>query len=572
MKRSTWLTLALLATAFAVYGISLRNPLYFDDLTILLGNTWLYKGSFLNWFVSPFLDFSQNFPGYRPLLMMSFAANVRLLGDSAAAIRIVNLLLHAFNALLLARILSRLIRDESMKWMAWGAAFLFLLHPIQTLGVNFLWKRSTLLSVFFILAGVFWHVRERQRFAAYRWRSVLAQGLILVVAFFCKEDALVLGPLLLLVDLCFFRERKTWLGLSSLALYLLLAALSLLLLWFRLSVVNSWIVVLKQSKAVDRRGTDRFTYLLFSADVVRRYLLLWLVPKPLLLDDPSPLKSFPWAGLVAYVLSVVGTVLLVIRFRAKPIVWFALGMFWIGLAPTTGPLPIYLVMDQIRMYLPLAGLCFLLVFGLDAAARKVRAAPLLLVCAVGVAYGAESFLQNLRYRHPIAIWGDVLEEYPESGMAWEYMAASMDMAGLEEEKAFAWDMAGRVESGAPIYRVFQKLMKLEKVSSKERKKGLDAINFSDFNPRQLVNIATWEAKHGEEKRAEAHFLEAIGRNPWSFTAHFNLGILSEKLGKLDQARRAFSNALFLAPQDPRAQAAVKRLGRPAGPPEIVLPH
>jgi tetratricopeptide (TPR) repeat protein len=563
MRHSLWPAFLLVAVSLLVFGAALPNPLYFDDLLFIRNNAWLYGGvPIYHWFKSAFVDSSQMFTAYRPLVMASYAADIRLFGDAPEALRIVNVLLHLVNAWLLARLLLLLIRDESMKWVAWGAAFLFLLHPLQTLPINLLWKRSTLLEELFLLTGLLLHVVERLRDGPYRRRVVLGECLVFLGALFSKESGIVLPLLLLLADLAFFREWRRLGARRSWILYLTLALLGILFVWFRLGIMEPWIAGHTLSGIPSPRDTGRIPYWIASLNIIPRYVLLWLIPRPLILDDPTPLAAFPWGGAAATACLAGLTVWLAFRFRRRPLVPFSLGLFWIGLGPTIGPVPLTLVMDQVRLYLPLAGLACLSALVLGGAARRLKVAPWILITVVCASYGTASLLQNVRYRYPALIWQDVVEAYPESSWGWEHLGTALHEAGRFEDAARAYEMATRMEPGTAIFGIYATLNRLETATPEERGRQLDSIPTGGLDGGQLLNIALWEVRHREEARAEAHLLQAIQRSPTLYLAHLNLGVLWEKTGRLNEARRAYANALAIAPHEGRALAAIKRLGRP----------
>src|SRR5262245_53126699 len=147
MKSTTWISLLFLILLVTL-GISLPNPFYLDDFSILRDNTLLTstfpKGG---WFSDYFFDAYQTFPGFRPIFMWSYWMNAQILGNSPWSFRIGNILLHLGNGFLLYYFLTLKLSTKE-KWVAMICALLFLVHPTQTLGINFLWKRSTLLETF----------------------------------------------------------------------------------------------------------------------------------------------------------------------------------------------------------------------------------------------------------------------------------------------------------------------------------------------------------------------------------------------------------------------------------------
>ena len=87
----------------------------------------------------------------RELTFFSFYLNHLLAGDNPAGYHIVNVLLHIANAALLF-FLAAAEFVETMDGRLLAAA-IFLVHPIQTEPVLYVYQRSTLLACFFSLLG-----------------------------------------------------------------------------------------------------------------------------------------------------------------------------------------------------------------------------------------------------------------------------------------------------------------------------------------------------------------------------------------------------------------------------------
>jgi tetratricopeptide (TPR) repeat protein len=136
---------------------------------------------------------------YRPLRTLDFAVTYALFGLDPRPWHLVNLLLHAANVLLLARLLAPLVRGSHSACAA-GAA-LFAVHPVGVEAVAWVSSRGDLLSVLLLLAALL--VLERpgggRTFA----------GLLLgTAACFAKESAVVFPALLVLRDLALPAERR----------------------------------------------------------------------------------------------------------------------------------------------------------------------------------------------------------------------------------------------------------------------------------------------------------------------------------------------------------------------------
>src|SRR5437867_4842012 len=182
MGRTRWLpcaTVGLLATA--LYVRTLGFEFVFDDLHLIVNNAFLREP----W--SPITCFAHHFwhgtpfgaAYYRPIVTSSFALNGRLLGWGPAGFHLVNLLLHAANAVLLLH-LARCLGCPG--WAAFCAAALFAVHPAAAWPVGSIVARVDLLPTVFILCA--WlALREATRLQA------IKAGWFFLLALLSKESA-----------------------------------------------------------------------------------------------------------------------------------------------------------------------------------------------------------------------------------------------------------------------------------------------------------------------------------------------------------------------------------------------
>jgi hypothetical protein len=169
------LTLILGVTA-AVYAGSLDNDFVHDDWASVANNESLKGlGNLGRFFVEPAL-FAQGGPSShtRPVLLVTFAIN-RAIADDAFGFRLVNLLIHLINVVLLYLLVGRVLRlaqvDERVAGVRLLTAAIFAVHPLNTQAVVYVSSRSALLAFTFIVAGMLLFLKWPHFWDVSRWQA-----------------------------------------------------------------------------------------------------------------------------------------------------------------------------------------------------------------------------------------------------------------------------------------------------------------------------------------------------------------------------------------------------------------
>ena len=176
---------ALIAgVVLAVFANGLNGPFQFDD----------WNGIVNHPAVPGFGALWDTMPGIRALLKATYVANW-VSGGGATGFHVVNVALHAINALLVSTLLHRLLPVMGLNagaaaQLAFWAALLFALHPAQTEAVTYISGRSVSLMALFYLAAMIAHLDSRP------WASAA----LFVCALAAKENAWTLPFALLLIQ------------------------------------------------------------------------------------------------------------------------------------------------------------------------------------------------------------------------------------------------------------------------------------------------------------------------------------------------------------------------------------
>ena len=139
---------------------------------------------------------------YRPIPLTVFLLGYQIWGPSPLGYHILNILCHTANALLLARWAFSL---SGKTWLAFSAAFLFLIHPLQTETVNYAAHLEGMLAMFF---GLLTLISSSRPMALIFWALCLLS----------KEEGVVFFPILAAGQwIAQGRSRQIWVRLAPFA-------------------------------------------------------------------------------------------------------------------------------------------------------------------------------------------------------------------------------------------------------------------------------------------------------------------------------------------------------------------
>ena len=537
---------AIPALAALAYGPALGNPLAYDDLFAVKDNAFIRQLNLIPLFFHGGLTSSGFANGqFRPLTIFTFLLNYMLAGDSPFTYRLLNLVLHAANALLGALVLRRLLvtspasnrSSVTTKATAWAAAVLagwiFAVHPINSLAILLIWKRATLLATFFSLTAVLCLLRLRGqgddgRRARHPWLLCLGIWISQVLAVASKETAIVLPATLLLLEV-WPVSRRSWRELLRVHLPL----------WSMGAATALFFIARVRSGS----AMPPLVYLGTQAKVVWRYLAMVFAPS--LLSTVYEIKpadrndALAWLAAAGMLALLVGAVWLARRlpFPALAVIWCA-----IALAPTTSLIPIPLLVDEDRVYLAFLPLWGVLAAG---AVRLADRRPVLLrrVVASGIALAvllAAGFTlaRGALWSDPELLWFDAQEKHPGSSTAaLSYCAALAERPDMPPLAIAACETANRrfpenqlVKMNlVTIYVAVGAIEKADAIVASALKTDEGSPQFE-----RLAGHLAW-AK-GRPAEAITHYQRALQRLPLNLEIAIYLARSYAELGRTGEAR------------------------------------
>ncbi|QQP98504.1 hypothetical protein [Lysobacter enzymogenes] len=420
-NRAHWLLFAVLLATSLIYALGLDGPYLFDD-SFNLEPVRLWERGRLGWSEAMFGNVSGVLG--RPVSMASFMLSAGLGSPTPLDYKLGNLLIHLICAVLIYRLLRRLLAGRDAALAAVALTALWALHPLHVSTVLYAIQRMAQLSSLFALACVLAYLRGRDSLRDDRKR---AAGLWLFVAFpllwiaglFSKENAAVAPLLCLVLEIAYFQRTpasKRWLS-AFYAATLLLPA-----------IAAAWILAFKPGTVLAGYAIRDFGMperLLSQSRALVDYLGMLAVPRAermgLFADDFATshgLFSPPTTAAAIVFLSAASIGAIALKRKAPHIFagWF---FFLFAHSVESSILPLELYYEH-RNYLPSVGLLLMLagLIGLLPAGwrsrRRVRFGIAGLWVAACIALATIAAQQTQVWRSKDLIVEQALRGHPES--------------------------------------------------------------------------------------------------------------------------------------------------------------
>jgi tetratricopeptide (TPR) repeat protein len=515
--RAALLAVLIAAATLAAYAPALDAGFVWDDDDYVTQNPLLPAPDGLRriWF-------SMDAPSqYFPLVYTSFRAEYALWGLDPFGYHLVNILLHAANALLVWWVLVRLKAPG-----AWFAAAIFALHPVHVESVAWITERKNVLSLFFFLASLLAWMRFAEPGARAKGRYYALSLACHALALFSKTTACTLPAAQLLV---------LWLRGERIRLRRIAQVLSFLLLGFLMGLVTIIWERFHQGTVGDRFELSFVESVLVATRAVWFYLgkLAW--PAQLTFSYPKfeidPRDPLQYAWLVAG-----GALLWALwHWRARigraPL---AAAVFFVAmLSPMLGFIPLFtffytFVADHYQYIASIGPIALFAAGGarlVDGRERRARGFASAAAALLLLGLGTLTWKQTHIYESQETLWRDTIAKHPGSWMAHTNLGREMLRAG-------------RLEEAIPAYR-----------------EAL-AIRPDLYRPHHGIGVALMWLDRDEE--AIEHFEIALQRRPNFAPTHRYYGALRWKRGEIEQAMVHYQALIEFDPTHPRGYRLMRR--------------
>ncbi|MBK8913331.1 MAG: tetratricopeptide repeat protein [Phycisphaerales bacterium] len=507
----------LLATLLA-YLPALFAGTIWDDDSYLTRNPLVQSG----WDGLRRIWFTTESPQYYPLVFTTFWIEHKLWGLAPFGYHLVNVLLHAANAILVWRV-ARLLNLPAAA--AIGAVFA--LHPVHVESVAWITERKNVLSGLFFLLSLRALLRWNAGAGA---RSYAAGTLWFLAALGSKSVTAMLAPSLPLLF---------WLQRGRLSRAAILAVIPL----FVIGAAKGLLTAYLEADKVGASGAEwsqtfleRAALIAPSAYVFYAQKILW--PYPLLFVYPRwDLAQATPAWYLPLVLSAAALIVTIAyrkRWGCGPLVAILFAAF--NLFPALGFLNVYphrysFVADHFQYLGSLGFIALFVAIGHRLLRERVGAGPgasAAALCAVCAALGIATFAQSRHYDSERTLYVHTLRYNPNATLA------LINYANILREDANRATGADRERLRREALALFERAAQFE-MSRFEALTGMGTAYFDAQMPTQAIE----------------HFERALPIAPaGSVTAHNNLALALDAAGRTDEALALLEKAAALKPAFP----------------------
>lgn len=589
--------LALIAfLAIAAYSNTLGSPFVWDEDLLITNNRFVHD---LDYFVHP--EKAKQVPQYgayagRYITYLTFAINYHFGKDKVMGYHIVNIGLHALNAILVCQLvlmlmgtpfLARSSLGEYRHGMALFAGAVFASHPLMTEAVTYVFQRHALLVSTFYLLSVICYGEARSRDSRALYIAAIVSALLATKS---KETAFTLPAIIALMEFMFL-EAPLRKRLVSIAPFVLAAMIIPITVAATANVdpmgtseistgltspptyetsaiegidtiegvdtikdtrVNATRGLMSMTRDYLRMTDERIEYLLTQMRVMVRYIRLFFLPTGQNLDYDFPtytsLLRLPVLLSIALHMTLLSLGVLLWRRATPQAAWgrlAAFGIFWfyIALSVESSIIVLEMIITEYRAYMPSAGLILAVTAGAFESTRRIRDrradietkarnAAALIIAVLAIA----AFARNSHWRTEAGIWEDAARKSPAKTRPLLHVGYAYEKTGHLDMAIAAYNKSAELDPDDHMahYDIGVIYNKRQQYDLAE-KEFLRAKELNPEYPSTLNNLATLYIRKGRIAEAETLLIKASEINRWDPNPFYNLSIIYLNHGRYADA-------------------------------------
>ena len=541
-----WGVLIVLITLVA-YLPALRGGFVFDD-TYVRDNPLLRAddGLYRIWFTTAPRE-------YYPLTYSLWRIEWQLWGNNPTGYHVINVLLHALNAVLVWKILRHLKIPG-----AWLAGLIFAVHPVNAATAATISEQKNTLSMLFSGVAVLLHLKSDED---RRWRWYAFSLAVFLLALLSKT-AVVMLPAALLGCLWWRHGRIGRNDLiRSAPFFVLSVVMGLVTIWFEHHRVLEGHEV-RTASVASRLITAGWApwFYLYKAVLPFNLMLIypqWQVDPTRWINYVPGLVLIGWGGWLWWK-----------RDSWRRPLLFGLGYFVVMLVPVLGFVDqsfyLYaLVADHWQYYSIVGVIALAVAAGCQVCQRLGKASQLWGAAAsvtVLLVLGAGTWKRSGVYANSETLWRDNVAKNPKAWVAHNNLGVALRRDGRVLEAIDQYEQAVQIKPDyAEAYNnlgvaLWQEGRVPEATSRYER-----ALRIKPDYAEAHNNLGGALEQAGNASEAVAQYQQAIQLQPNYLAAHYNLGRALERAGQTNGAIEQYEQALRINPDFSAAREGWTRL-------------
>jgi tetratricopeptide (TPR) repeat protein len=548
----------------------LNNAFLFDDIPNITQNPYIRNLEDIPLLLKG-LEINKSW--FRALPTFSFAINYYIHKFDVFGYHLVNLMFHIFSGILVYFISRNLFilgfkraenplegttkeGDRRINLLSLLSAMIFIAHPIQVNTVTYIVERNEGLASLFYLLCFFLFIKGS---LGQGWKKILflmGAGFSFFCSIFSKEIGFTLPIILILFDLIFICKKKKEIF-KRLKIYL---PLFLFLTTYVSLFLHGGILPLLIKGAKEWRWTP-WENLLTQVNVIIQYIKLLLFPLPMWLNvdhdfqiSKSLLEYPTWTSVsIILVLLILATYLI----RKNRLISFAVYWFFIVLASTSSLIPIWDIMVEYRLYLPIFSYALIIALGLHYlynlfTRRFSKKAGKSIVWGISILillfYSVTTIERNRIFKDDLTLWSDAAKKSPDKIRPKVNLVAAYHRYGLYDQAILtSLEVLERDPRNYEIYTKLGVSYMLMGGYDKAIENLRTSIQIESNNPKAYNNLGVIYLEKKEFDRAIAEFKQALSYRPDYAEAYNNLAKALAIKGFLDEAIKEEKEAIRIDP-------------------------
>jgi len=516
---------------------------------------------------------------YRPIVIIFNTLQYALFGLRPFWWRLTNLLLHAANIMLCYFFFTRVLRIRP--YNAFLSLMVIAVHPIASESVCFISGRTDLLALLFLMTALLLYFNERRSIY-----SGIGSLCLFTIGLFTKELIIVFPAVIIAVDYMLSDSLNLRAWISTRLAYVLKRLLPYFIISLAFLIIRFFFVKGIRMPSYPT-GSLRTTWLNVP-QVALRYIALAILPLKQNCDYTNGIKiiaSFVSALFILPAIIEVFFCFFAFRFFIKK-TRFSLGIIWfiLFLLPVLNIFPLGIWMAERFLYIPLIGAAIALAFVFECLppvqAPWRNAAYIFLLIFIPL-----SLMRARIWGDELNLWQDAVHKNPANPQARIIYGQVLFSKGRLDEaltELNAADISGSINLDFQRAQTFARIY----TAKRDFEKAEEAFNIAEalipsslmniilrgrlllaqgrpdeaerffrrvihLNPRHLGAVAGMMEILSQRKEASAELLQfaelGISLNPDYGMSYFYKGLALERMGRIQDAERAWRDAIRIAP-------------------------